>query len=247
MRGLQDYHPDETPWFYAGNGSYFARIDPEAGSYSSLASPPGDLAAWGSPSLALDDLWEIRSTNIYRYDTDTGTWSTPRTDLVSCEDELAMTITDEDGNLWSYQGCGMLVRYNPDLDFVEYFDTFITTYDFETRLGFDRATNSIFFGGFGDNIMHQYEIDTGVTTRKADHPEDMLNDIFCSDRSGHIYAAGGSGGSSLYQYSVALDTWYPMVDFGIDHGNNGSCMVSDAGWLYMEPGDLSSLHRLPLY
>ena len=44
MRGLQDYHPNDTPWFYAGNGSNFARLDPDAGTYETLAAPPGSLA-----------------------------------------------------------------------------------------------------------------------------------------------------------------------------------------------------------
>jgi outer membrane protein assembly factor BamB len=119
---------------------------------------------------------------------------------------------------------------------------------FETRLGYDRPTHSIFFGGFGDDEVYQYDIDTGTTdTSRELHPEGYLNDIFCADRNGHLYAAGGSSGSSLFQYDIADDSWEEIVSYPEDHGNNGSCAVHEDGWLYMEPGSLSTLYRLPLH
>ncbi len=84
-------------------------------------------------------------------------------------------------------------------------------------------------------------------TTLTPHPESMLNDIYCSDRNGHIYAAGMSGGTTLWQYTISTDTWNPIPDYPEDHGNNGSCSVSLDGWLYMEPGSVSTIYKLPLY
>jgi hypothetical protein len=114
-------------------------------------------------------------------------------------------------------------------------------------VGYDRGTHSIYFGGFAAGYLYRYDITTGTTTELATHPEGFLNDIFCSDRSGHIYAAGGSGGSTLWQYDIATDVWAEIPEYPTDHGNNGSCTVSEEGYLYMEPGDLSTLYRIPLY
>mgnify|MGYP001582428471 CR=1 FL=1 len=78
-------------------------------------------------------------------------------------------------------------------------------------------------------------------------PESQLNDIFCSDRSGHIYAAGGSSGTSMYQYDIATDVWAAIPALPSDHGNNGSCTVSYEGWLYVGTGSNYKLHRIELY
>ena len=158
-----------------------------------------------------------------------------------------MTVTDIDENIWVYQGNGMLLRYDPYADTYETFETGITTYDYETRLGYDHPTHSIYFGGFGASNLQRYDITSGVTTELTSHPESQLNDIFCSDRSGHLYAAGGSGGTTLWQYVIDTDSWREITPHPVDHGNNGSCTVSEEGYLYIEPGDLSTIYRLPLY
>ena len=124
----------------------------------------------------------------------------------------------------------------------------IPPYTYETRMGYNAPNNSIYFGGFADDEVYRYDIETGVTdTTLTVHPEGFLNDIFCSDRNGHIYAAGSSSGTSLWQYDIATDTWTTITDYPTDHGNNGSCSVSLDGWLYMEPGSLTTIYKLPLY
>ena len=65
----------------------------------------------------------------------------------------------------------------------------------------------------------------------ASHPETQLNDIFCSDRSGHIYAAGGFDGTTMVPYTVTTNTWSAIASLPTNHGFNGSCTVSGDGWL----------------
>ena len=77
-------------------------------------------------------------------------------------------------------------------------------------------------------------------------PEATMNDIYCGDRSRHIYAAGGTGGATMWQYDIATNTWSPLPDLPADHSNNGSCLVSDGGYLYVTPGANRQFYRLPL-
>ncbi|MCK6516242.1 hypothetical protein L6R46_14445, partial [Myxococcota bacterium] len=77
--------------------------------------------------------------------------------------------------------------------------------------------------------------------------ESQLNDIFCSDRSGHIYAAGATSGTTMYQYTVSTGAWKAIASLPSDHGNNGSCTVSADGWLYVGTGSNLTFYRLQLY
>lgn len=249
MRGLQEYTASGATHMYVGNGTNFSRMNLASESWETLSSPPGSLAAWGSAALGNDEgYWQIRTSTAYRYDVESGSWSSHGGFPFSGGDEQSMTVTDSEGRLWAYQGGGLLVRYDPSSDLLDTFSVEIPPYTFETRVGYDGPTNSIFFGGFADDEVYQYDIDADWTdTGLTRHPEGYLNDIFCSDRNGHLYAAGGSGGSSLWQYDIATDTWDLIPDYPTDHGNNGSCSVSMDGWLYMEPGDVSTIYKLPLY
>ena len=230
---------------YAGNSTNFHVLDLSAGTWTTLASPPSSLAYWGSPALANGYVWEIRPPNILRYDPTADTWATVRTDVTG-GDEQAMTVTDDADHIWSYNAARSLVEYDPVGDTITYHATGISTNDYETRLGYDGDTNSIYFGGFGAPNLYRFDIATSAVTTLASIPESMLNDIFCADRSGHIYAAGGSSGSTIWQYDIATDTWARIVDYPISHGNNGTCGVLEDGWLYVEPGSLSTIYRLEL-
>lgn len=158
-----------------------------------------------------------------------------RSDLPASDDH-AMTVTADAGNIWSDLSSDELVRYDVSSNTLSYFATGITTSSYETRLGYDADTHSIYFGGFSAGALYRFDIATSTVTRLADHPESYLNDIFCADRSGHIYAAGGWGGQTMWQYDIATDTWTGIPDYPVDHGDNGSCSVHEDGWLYVEPG-----------
>ena len=249
MRGLQEYLDVGAEYMYVGQDSYFSRMHIDSESWETLPSAPGSLAYWGSAALGSDGgIWQLRQEEGYRYDVDSGSWSTVYGLPNSGGDEQSMTVSDRDGNLWVYQGGTLMLRYDPLTGVADAFTIETTPYSYEMRMGYDPGTHSIVFGGFAESIIYRYDIATGVTdTTLTPHPESMLNDIYCSDRNGHIYAAGMSGGTTLWQYTISTDTWNPIPDYPEDHGNNGSCSVSLDGWLYMEPGSVSTIYKLPLY
>ena len=249
VRGLQEYTEAGAEHMYVGHSmDGFWRMDLDTESWESLATPPGDLAIWGSAALGNDGgMWQIRSSQAYRYDIPTNSWSTIY-GIWASGDEQSMTVTDRDGVLWAFQGGSTLVSYDPSSEEMGVHGVTATPYVYETRLAYDEPTHSIFFGGFADDEVYRYDIATGATdTTLSLHPEGFLNDIFCGDRNGHIYAAGSSGGTSIWQYDIATDVWSEITPYPTDHGNNGSCSVSMDGWLYMEPGSVTTLYKLPLY
>lgn len=247
QRGLQAWVPAGDTRLFFGSGTAFGVIDLMSNATTFLATPPRDLGSWGSPALSLGAIWEIRPSNVVRYDIGADTWSMVRSDLHPGDDQ-AMTVTaDDSGNLWSHDSAGEIVRYNPVSDSVTYFPTGLGS-EYETRLGFDGSTNAIFFGGFATPQLFRLDIATGAVMSVSPIPELALNDIFCSDHNGHIYAAGDFGGTTLWQYRVDSDTWIRIPDLPVDHGNNGSCGVVADGYLYVENSFSGSpgLYRLQL-
>jgi hypothetical protein len=245
-RGLQAWVPMGETYMYYGTGTTFGRHDIIPGTWTTRASPPSGLAGWGSPALANGYIWEIRPPSVLRHDPSSNTWTTVRTDLHT-GDEAAMTVTDGSGNLWSFDSATELIEYDPIADTVTYHLTGITSYSYETRLGYDELTNSIYFGGFAAGNLYRWDISSSTLTSLTSHPESFLNDIFCADHWGHIYAAGSSSGTTFWQYDIATDVWARIPDWPIDHGNNGSCSVHESGWLYVEPGSLATVYKIELY
>jgi outer membrane protein assembly factor BamB len=190
------------------------------------------------------------STSIARFDTRTDAWSTAAT--YAGTTEYTQAAADRAGHVYGYRTDGRLIQYDPLTDAVTYIPTTIASMRggtgnlFETRLAYDVGTRSLFIGAFGDSELYQHDLVSGTTTARASIPESQLNDIFCSDRSGHIYAAGDSSGRTMFQYDIATDTWSSLPDLPIDHGNAGTCVVSTSGFLYVTDGNSAGFFRLPL-
>ncbi|MFO0651193.1 MAG: MXAN_6577-like cysteine-rich protein [Polyangiales bacterium] len=242
VRGVMSWAAPGTPFLYAGNNSSFARYSLSTGTWSSLAGPSVGLPSWGSPALVGADVWEIAIPSVVRYTVATNSWTTIRSDLRGSNDH-SQTAVDRDGNLWSYNA-GELVRYNPTTNTVTYFPTTLGG-QFETRLVYDGTTNSIYFGGFGGRNLYRFDLGTMAVTSMTPKPVNMLSDVFCSDRSGHIYSGGCGGGAEVYQYNTTTNTWRRIPDFTTPWGCNGSCAVLGDGFLYAYE-DGGSMYRIPL-
>jgi hypothetical protein len=66
-------------------------------------------------------------------------------------------------------------------------------------------------------------------------------------RLGHLYAAGGSSGTTMGQYTEGIDAWVQVPDLPADHSNNPSCLASATGKLYKGSGSMKGFYSLDLY
>lgn len=222
-----------------------AAYDPIADSWASLvnASPTTDV--WKTMAPVNGDLWAVRNNAIYVYHPSTDTWATVLT--ISGGDDANMTESDEFGHVYGHTADGHIVDYDTVNNVLNTYPTGLGN-QFETRLGYDPIGRAIFFGSFSAANVYRFDLTTHAITQVQSHPEVALNDIFCSDRSGHIYAAGAFGGTTIWQYTIATNTWAQLPLFPIDHGNNGSCTVSETGYLYVGTGQSDlRLYRIALY
>jgi hypothetical protein len=240
----QTYHLRGEPYILQTYGGSAQLYDIDADTWEYVDSSTPYSSPWNTMAPAEGLMWMLRNGTIYSYDIATDTWDTVTT--FSGGDDMNMTESDEYGVVYGHTTSGQFVIYNTITGDLEYFTTGYGG-EYETRLGYDPESRSILFGAYDSSALRQWYIDTGVIVERDPIPEPQLNDIFCSDRSGHIYAAGGSSGRTMFQYIVATDTWTAMPDLPEDHGNNGSCTVSGDGYLYVSNGGSQQWFRLPIY
>ena len=238
------YHPEDIDYIYNTSTSPGQYYDPATNTWNAMTASAPYASFWASTAPWDGDLWMMRNDNVYTYDPDTNAWSTVTS--ITCGDDYNATESDEYGVIYGHDP-GYLVTYDTVTGTADYISTGMGSL-YETRMAYDPVSRAIFFGAFYLGDLYKYDLATGSLTAMSDHPESFLNDIFCSDRSGHIYAAGGSSGKTMWQYDVATDTWSSIPDLPVDHGNNWTCTVSHEGYLYVGAGSSGSdFYRIELY
>lgn len=242
--GLMTYQTAEIPYIYNMYDATGQAYDPDTDSWTNLATTAPYSGPWCTMAPSGDDLWMIRNSAVYQYSPGSDTWTTVTT--TSATDDSGMTESDEYGVVYGHDARGNIVTYETDTGAVSYYPTGLGR-EFETRMGYDPGERAIFFGAYDASALYRWDIETGAVTTMSSHPESQLNDIFCSDRSGHIYAAGGTSGTSIYQYDIATDVWAAITPLPSDHGNNGSCTVSADGYLYIGTGSSNTFYRMEIY
>ena len=198
----------------------------------------------GSEMCIRDRLYLIRGGAVLRYTIATNTWTTLRSGVASTD--YSMTVYDGT-SLWAMTTDRRLVRYVIATDTLTYVTVTIAGSSYEPRLVWDPVAAQLYIAPtYSAGELIAYNPATGVFTSLPSHPRGHMNDIFCGDRSGHIYAAGASSGTEMWQYDIATRVWARITDFPGDHGNNGACTVSDSGFLWVTSGSGALFARLPL-
>jgi hypothetical protein len=243
LYSLQSFHELGDPSLHNMYPQIGYSYDIKTDVWSTTASGPFSriwyqMAPWDG------DLYGIANGYIHMYEPDIDTWTELTTYTGS--DDYNMTESDENGIIYGHNALGEIIVYDIAKGSVDYLSTGLGS-QYETRIAYDPGTRALYFGAYNDAKLYRYELDTDTVTQMASIPESQLNDIFCSDRSGHIYAAGSTSGTTLYQYDIATDTWSSIPDLPSDHGNNGTCTVSEDGWLYVGAGSNQTMYRLELY
>ena len=220
------YDPLSDSWSYLGD------VMPYTGNMKSMAP-------------VQDKLWMLRNETVYVFDPASETWDIKGS--YSGGDDINQTIADYSGYVYGHAQNGTIIRFSVEGETISQYTTGLGE-QYETRMVFDPTVNAIFFGAYNTPEIHRFELNSLSMSPAvlSSIPEPQLNPIFCGDHSGHIYAAGGYFGNTMWQYEIATDSWTSLPDLPQDHGNNGSCTVSEEGYLYVGTGSLLRLFRLPL-
>jgi len=257
--GLSDYSPAGKPLFFSIQDATFESYD---GAWTTLPSPPEGLREWAGPAWVGDSLFVIQKRKVFEYSIAAGAWSAPVPVDIS-DTRASQNAHDDEGHVYAIESDDphRIVRYDPADGTIATFDSGgLGGHLAEPRVAWDSATRRLFIApAYNRPLLFAFDPTTGAIEQRATVPNAAgdgdgtgMGDPFCSDRSGHLYAAGDTGCSAsntVFQYDTRADAWRRLPDLPINHGCNGACTVTDDGWLYFTDGegDRSSLHRLQLH
>ena len=247
LYSLQSAHlANAEPMLYNFYDSVGEAYDIGTDTWTSLTaeSPVDGSRVWFQMAPVDDLFYGYRNGTLWSYEPATDTWATVVSELPT--DTYTMTAVDEDGVVYGLSDTGVLMAYDT-VTGVAVQTTTGLGYLYETRLSYDKSSRTLLIGGYSEANLYAVNVDTFAETTLTSIPESSLNDIFCTDGSGHLYAAGGSSGTSMWQYTVGTDTWAEIPELPASHGNNGSCVVSATGKLYVGSGSYRGFYSLDLY
>jgi hypothetical protein len=244
--GFSDYSPTGSAFFFAASSSSFSRYTESTNAWTSQAALPGSFGAWPGSAWVGTDLYVFNGTSLYRYSIPSNTWTTAASGVATTNGNL--TVHDQGGDVYSLANDGRLIRYTPSTNAIRYYTTGHASVS-EPRVAFDPVTGLVYVVGNFCDVNDFYSVDpvTGAVTTMPPLPRSgCFNDPFCSDYSGHLYAVGPPGDALVWQFNTVTRTWSAVPNLPFGHGFNGGCTVTDTGYLYMSPGDDTSMARLRL-
>jgi hypothetical protein len=247
--GLSDYSPGGQGYFFQLQETALYRYD---GAFTPLAAPPESLGYWPGQAWIGDQLYVLRNQKVFAYSISGDAWET-LLDVGVPETDLAQLAHDDDGNVWTVESEDpyRIVKYDPAGNGIETFESggLGGLVDLP-RVAWDSLTHQLYVAPSNTvPLLYAFDPATEEVVPKASVPAAgggtglRMGTVFCSDRSGHLYAVGDAGCSdsaTIFQYDTAGDTWrrIPDVPFA-DHGCNGACTVTDDGWLYFQGGSVT--------
>lgn len=245
--GWSDFADAVDGSFYSVGGNSLVRYTPSTNAWVSLASPPVSVQSWTSPASVGGALYVIGSGVVQRYTIATDTWTTLLTGVNAAY--TAQNAHDDAGNVYTLASSGAILRYSIATNTVTTLTPGVAGFTLsEPRLVYDACSRLLVISpNFDGGGLYAYDPVTNVRTQLPSNPDGIVNDAFCSDRSGHVYAAGAPSGTQFWQYTIASGTWQRIPAMPFDHGFNGACVVTSAGYLYEVPITGGTVARIRLY
>jgi hypothetical protein len=244
---MSDILPSNAPaslYLFSGNnvttGDTFIN---SSDSYFSLTASPIGFSAFASAAWYSSSLWVMQGSDVLQYDVGTATWSNPYTSLTSFPE--AQTAVDSAGNLWGYETAGALNAYNiaSGENVVHPLSTALP--GDEPRIVYDACADLLYLSDYTATPFYSYDPVKGTQTTLSGLPSaQAFQDGFCGDGSGHIFAFVDA--TTMYQYTIATDTWVAMPT-GPVGADNSACGVGADGNLYAsEPGSGATMYQIPI-
>jgi hypothetical protein len=231
--------------FYAAGGTTFELYTGTTDTWTALATIPTSVSSWVAPLwTAPDTIYMFGGSAVMQYTISSNTWTTVKSGLSTYTS--AQSAHDDTGHLYTLQTDGNIAQFDIASGTVTTL-TFAAGGMSEPRMTWDSCAKKLFIApNFTTGTLYSYDPATKTTATLKSHPDGFMNDVFCGDRSGHVYAAGASGGTDMWQYTTATDTWTSLPTMPADHGDNGACAVTEDGYLYTVPVSGGTLVRLQL-
>jgi hypothetical protein len=250
--GFPDYAPLGYNGFYEigwGSGPWAKYVESTNSWTTGLPTSPIAADPYSGTAWIGDNIYQMNQGKLARYSISANAWTTVIGSGIATA-WATMNAHDDSGNVYAVDGSANVIRYNITSGAVTTLPTGIGGSTSEPRIAWDSVTRRLFIApSFAGGNFYSFDPLAGTpAVIVANNPEGEVNDIFCSDRSGHIYSAGSCGASSaFYQYDTVANTWKKTPDFPVNHGCNGTCVVSDSGWVYVTPNDNTMTARLQLF
>jgi len=251
MYNFEDYAPTWDGKVYAApNGSATYSFNPQFDIFSAALSGMPNYAYWNSLVPDGNYLYVISAGSVAKYDIAADTWTTPLNSVV--DNSYSLSAKDASRIIWSVttESTPRIIKYDIAANTVSYIASGLTGVTNEARVAWDPTTNKLYIGpSFVGGAFYSFDIKTSTLTTLAPHPESYMNDIFCSDHSGHIYAGGdpnSTPNSTMWQYTISTAAWAQIPNLPFDKGNDGACVVSADGWLYVTNAESTNFARILL-
>jgi hypothetical protein len=238
--------PATGPTFYAFNSNTMNADSFNAATnvYTTLPAPFVSLAGYSSFAWYNNSLWSMDADNLVEYDIASASWSLPSSALAGTGE--TETTVDNAGNLWGFQSETVLNQYNVGTGVLTAF-TLPTGLagSGEPRIVYDGCSELLYVADFLSTAFYSYDPATNTQTVLSSPPSsNLIQDGFCSDRSGHIFLI--DNGTTPFQYDIATDTWVALPA-GPLGANNSACGVGADGNLYAtDPNVSTMMYQIPI-
>lgn len=250
--GYTDYSPPEADSFYASSSDTtpaFARFDATGlGAWTSFTSPSAGFGRPGyfaGPAWVGTRLYVIVAGSVHRYDIAGDAWSTPLTSVAATD--WAQNTHDDLGRVFAITMDDRVATYDIASNTISYQAFGMLAPAVGPRLAWDGSSRLLYIvPNIERSNLFSFDPTTGAIVLLASLPESHATPTFCSDRSGHLYAAGDNTGTAMWRYNIATDTWTPLPPLPFDHDANGACTVTASGYLYVTDTG-ARLARLALF
>lgn len=243
--GFSGYLPQGTPaTLYLGDDSNFDSYSSSGNSYTTLTSAPTSFQSYGSIAYFGGSLWSMTNGMVIQYNLTTNTWTTPATGLTTAGS--AQTTVDDQGNLWTWQNESNLLEYNIATGTTTTHPVTAGLGSSEPRIVYDSCSGLFYLAAYDTVGFYSYNPSTGTVTTLSSLPGGLtIQDGFCGDRSGHIFAV--TDGSNMYQYTISTGTWTEFPVGGLIGSDSSACGVGSDGYLYAsDPAASSTVYRIQL-
>jgi hypothetical protein len=243
--GISNYVPAASATtLYLLDGTSLDAYSTTTNTYTPLLAAPAAMPSYGSVAWFSNALWSFNGTELLRYDITGNTWSAPDAMVTAYAD--SQTTNDDSGNLWSFSSLSALLEYNVATGVATTLTLTTALTGGEPRITFDSCSGLLYFAGFNAAPFYSYDPATGTQATLPVLPaSNTIQDGFCGDRSGHVFAVTNT--ATMYQYTISTGVWAAMPAGGPTGDFNSACGVGADGFLYAtDPETATTMYRIQL-